>query len=86
MAWLRATSADVPRMVVPQRSGVPALHARARPMIDVCDPGGVCETSPGSQLMITAFDARGAEQAVHDHLVESNTAMVREFFEGRATM
>ena len=35
---------------------------------------------------VAAGDAQAAEEAIHDHLVESNTAMVREFFEGRATL
>lgn len=35
---------------------------------------------------IVAGDAPAAEKAVRDHLVESNTAMVRSFFEGSASL
>lgn len=35
---------------------------------------------------VAAGDAAAAEQAIRDHLVESNTAMVRSFFEGSAAL
>lgn len=35
---------------------------------------------------VAAGDRIGGEEAIRDHLVESDTATVREFLEGRATL
>jgi len=49
---------------------------------------GRAEHSAHQQIFdaIVAGDAPAAEKAVRDHLVESNTAMVRSFFEGSASL